>query len=219
LKLGILGGTFDPIHLGHLRSAEEIGEELCLEKVYLIPSASPPHKTRESITPFHHRLSMARLAVGDSPVLEVLDLEGKRPGLSYSVETLKEFHNAFSPDPELFFILGLDAFLEIKTWKEYQNLFKYSHFVIIQRASYRSEKLESFLFSLSVGVTKTDSPDVFMTPSGKTLLLKTPTRMDISSTNIRETVRRGRSIRFLVPDSVRNYIIQKGLFSDNASPR
>ena len=218
MKFGILGGTFDPIHFGHLRSAEEIGEELNLEKVYLIPSASPPHKTRGSVTPFHHRLTMARLAVGDSSVLAVLDLEGKRPGLSYSIETLKEFHDIFTPEPELFFILGLDAFLEIKTWKEYKNLFKYCHFVIIQRASYRAEKLESFLLSLSVGASKTESPGVFSTPSGKTFLLMAPTLMDISSTHIREMVRRGRSIRFLVPESVRDYINQKGLFTNHADP-
>jgi nicotinate-nucleotide adenylyltransferase len=218
LKVGILGGTFDPIHFGHLRSAEEIREELNLEKVYLIPSASPPHKTRSAVTPFHHRLTMARLAVGDSSVLDVLDLEGKRPGLSYSIETLKEFYDLFTPEPELFFILGLDAFLEIKTWKEYKNLFKYSHFVIIQRPSYKAEKLESFLLGLPVGVNKTDSPGVFSTPSGKTLLLMSPTLMDISSTHIREMVRQGKSIRFLVPESVRKYINQKGLFTSHASP-
>lgn len=217
-RLGIFGGTFDPVHLGHLRSAEQIGEELSLEKIYLVPSASPPHKAKPAM-PFHHRLAMARLALGDSPLLDVLDLEGKRAGLSYSIETLKEFHNLFSPDPELFFILGMDAFLEIKTWKEYQDLFDYAHFVIIRRAGYKPEDLEPFLLNLRVGAKKTRKPDVFITQSGKTLILMAPTLMDISSTRIREMVTEGRSIRFLVPESVRDYIREKGLYGNYENPR
>ncbi|MCJ7775613.1 MAG: nicotinate-nucleotide adenylyltransferase [Desulfobulbaceae bacterium] len=219
MKLGILGGTFDPIHLGHLRTAEEIGQELGLEKVYLIPSASPPHKTSEPVAPFHHRLTMARLAVGDSSLLEILDLEGKRPGFSYSIETLREFHHIFSPDPELFFILGIDAFLEIKTWKEYQKLFYYAHFVIIERAGFRPRDLEAFLLSIGLNVRKTKLPDVFSVSSGNTVVLRAPTLMDISSTRIRELVAEGKSIRFLLPEMVRNYIMEKGLYRDYAGPR
>ncbi len=214
MKLGILGGTFDPIHLGHLRTAEEIGQKLNLDKVYLIPSASPPHKTQDPITSFHHRLTMARRAVVDSPLLEAIDLEGRRPGLSYSIETLKEFHNLFSPDPELFFILGTDAFLEITIWKEYRNLFDHAHFVIIQRAGYKAENIESFLFSVCAGVKETDNPDVFIAPSGNTIMIVVSTLMDISSTGIRELVAQGRSIHFLVPESVRDYIVQKGLYKN-----
>jgi nicotinate-nucleotide adenylyltransferase len=219
LKLGILGGTFDPIHLGHLRTAEEIGQELGLEKVYLIPSASPPHKTSEPVAPFHHRLTMAQLAVGDSSLLEVLDLEGKRPGFSYSIETLREFHHIFSPDPELYFILGIDAFLEIKTWKEYEKLFCYAHFVIIERAGFHPRDLEVFLLNIGLNVRKTKRPDVLDVTSGNTVILKTPTLMDISSTRIRKWVANGKSIRFLLPERVMNYIMEKGLYRDYAGHR
>jgi nicotinate-nucleotide adenylyltransferase len=219
LKLGILGGTFDPIHLGHLRTAEEIGQELGLEKVYLIPSASPPHKTSEPVAPFHHRLTMAQLAVGDSALLEVLDLEGKRPGFSYSIETLREFHHIFSPDPELYFILGIDAFLEIKTWKEYEKLFCYAHFVIIERAGFHPRDLEAFLLNIGLNVKKTKRPDVLEVRSGNTVILKTPTLMDISSTRIRKWVANGKSIRFLLPERVMNYIMEKGLYRDDAGHR
>jgi nicotinate-nucleotide adenylyltransferase len=216
-RLGILGGTFDPIHLGHLRTAVEIGQELNLEKVYLVPSASPPHKTIEPVTSFQHRLTMARLALGGSSFLEVLDLEGKRPGLSYSIETLKEIHNTFSPDPELFFILGMDAFREIMTWKEYQHLFDYSHFVIIQRPGFQPDKIEPLLTNIGLDIRQTKRPDVFMTRSGKTLTFMVATRMDISSTHIRELIRNSKSIRFLVPDPVRIYIMEKGLYSSHAT--
>ena len=219
MKLGVLGGTFDPIHLGHLRTAEEIGQELNLDKVYLIPSATPPHKTQEPVTPFDHRLAMARIAVVDSPLLDVLDLEGRRPGFSYSIETLKEIHSIFGPDLELFFIIGMDAFLEIKTWREYQNLFDYAHFVIIMRAGFQPDELDSLIVNLRVEVKKTDKPGVFIAPSGKSLILMAPTLIDISSTRIREMITEGKSIRFLVAESVRDYIREKRLYGEYANTR
>jgi len=212
LKLGILGGTFDPIHLGHLRTAEEIGQELDLEKVYLIPSASPPHKTGAPVTPFHHRLTMTQLAVSDSAILDVLDLEGNRPGMSYSYETLRELHAMFKPDPEIYFILGIDAFLEIKTWKRHKDLFDLAHFVIISRAGYPMEELEPFVSSSGLGIRKTSTADRFVMPSGKSLLVRETTLMEISSTHIREMAAMGRSIRFLVDGPVGDYIAQKGLY-------
>ncbi|MFH1243403.1 MAG: nicotinate-nucleotide adenylyltransferase [Pseudomonadota bacterium] len=218
MRLGILGGTFDPIHLGHLRAAEEIGQGLNIKKVYLIPSASPPHRIRGPIASFHHRFKMAQMAVGDSSRLEVLDMENRRPGLSYSIETLREFRTLFSPKAEIFFILGTDAFLEIKTWKDYQNLFDYAHFVIIQRAGFQPEGLEALLQGLGVDARKSDQPHICTVPSGNQIMLMKPTLMDISSTRIRETVAQGRSIRFLVPESVRVYIMKNRLYADYASP-
>jgi nicotinate-nucleotide adenylyltransferase len=217
LRLGILGGTFDPIHLGHLRTAEEIGRELELEKVYLIPSALPPHKAKDPVTPFEHRLNMTRLAIGDSLLLAPLDLEGRRSGLSYSVETLRELHQVFEPEPELFFIVGVDAFLEIDTWKEYPRLFDYAHFVVISRPGYGKEEIEPFLLNSGIEIEKTGQADVFLASSGKKLILKETTLMDISSTHIRQTVSRGGSIRFLVPESVRRYIMEKGLYGKHGN--
>ena len=217
MRLGILGGTFDPIHLGHLRTAEEIGQGLDLEKVYLIPSASPPHRTREPFASFKHRLDMARMAVRDSSLLEALDVENRRPGLSYSIETLKELHKFFSPRPELFFILGTDAFFEIKTWKDYRHLFDYAHFVIIQRAGFQPENLGALLQNLGVEVGKTDRANVFTAPSGNKIMLMETTLMDISSTRIRKMVIEGESIRFLVPGSVADHITKNTLYKNDAS--
>ena len=212
LRLGILGGTFDPIHLGHLRLAEEICEDLKLERVYLVPAALPPHKDNRPITPFHHRLDMTRIASEESPILEVQDLEGRRQDLSYSIETLREFHQLFRSGLDLFFIVGMDAFLEIKTWKEYNKLFDYAHFVIIKRPGVQSEELEPFLLSLRVGFKREGKENVFISTSGNSLIYKKSTLMDISSTHIRERVAKGKSIRFLVPEPVREYIIEKGLY-------
>jgi nicotinate-nucleotide adenylyltransferase len=219
LRLGILGGTFDPIHFGHLRVAEEIGEELELEKIYLLPAAVPPHKETKPITPFHHRLAMTQLAAKESPILEVLDLEGRRQGLSYSIETLRECHQIFKPNPVLFFILGMDAFLEIKTWKEYERLFDYANFVVINRPRSQSEELEPFLQSLNVGFDRSDKAQTFTHSSGNVLIYKEATLMDISSTQIRRLVASGKTIRFLIPESVRAYLVQKGLYRTDESPR
>ncbi len=211
MKIGILGGTFDPIHFGHLRTAEEVCQKLNLEKVYLIPSASPPHKTTDPITSFEHRLNMARMAIADSPFLDTLDLEGKRPGLSYSIETLKELHKMFS-SPELFFLLGTDAFFEIETWKEYRKLFSYAHFVVIQRAGHEEEEFTPFLTKIHEDIAKTKDPNVYTTTLGMTIMIIYSTFLEISSTQIREMVAAEKSIRFLVPESVRKYIMQKGLY-------
>ena len=219
LRLGILGGTFNPIHLGHLRVAEEVAEELELEKVYLIPAAIPPHKETRPITPFHHRLAMTRLAAEDSPILEALDLEGRRQGLSYSIETLREFHKLFKKELNLFFILGMDAFLEIETWKEYERLFDYAHFVVIKRPGIQFDQLEPFIHSLGLGFEGEGEEDKFVHRSGNLLIYREATLMDISSTQIREMVAMGRSIRFLVPSSVRSYVIEKGLYGIHGSSR
>ena len=217
MRLGILGGTFDPIHLGHLRVAEEVAEGLELEKTYLIPAAIPPHKETRPVAEFHHRLAMTRLAAEDSPILEALDLEGRRQGLSYSIETLREFHKRFKRELTLFFILGMDAFLEIETWKEYDKLFEYANFVVIKRPGIQYDELEPFLRTLGSGFEREGTGDRFLHPSGNLLIYREATLMDISSTQIREMVATGRSIRFLVPKSVMTYVIEKGLYGIHGS--
>jgi len=211
-RLGILGGTFDPIHLGHLRAAEEIREDMRLDKVYLIPSASPPHKTAAPVSAFDHRLTMTRAAADLSPALETMDLEGQRAGLSYSIETLKEFRTLFGRDAALFFIVGTDAFLEIDTWKSYRALFDYAHFVIISRPGVQRQGLRTIFSELKLKREPHKSEDIYVAPSGNRVFLKTTTLMDISSTHIRERVGAGRSIRFLVPEPVRRHIEEKRLY-------
>jgi len=212
LRLGILGGTFDPIHHGHLRVAEEMGEELELEKVYLMPAALPPHKDTKPISGFHHRLRMIQLATEGSSLLQPLDLEGRRQGLSYSIETLKEFHRLYPSNLEIFFLIGMDAFLEIKTWRDYKWLFDYAHFVVIKRPGIYTEELEPFLLSVRMDFRRKGEEDIFLVPCGNGVFYKEATLMDISSTNIRAMVAAGKSIRFLVPEGVRAYIAEKGLY-------
>lgn len=212
MRLGIFGGTFDPIHLGHLRIAEEVCEECNLEKVLLIPGSLPPHKDFKNLTPFTDRLSMIRMAAKLSPLLDVLDLEARREGLSYSIETMREIHRIYDAGLQLFFIIGTDAFMEIKTWKEYKKLFQEAHFIVIKRPGFSFETVKPFVLSLSAGFKEGARSNTFLNPSGNTLTYKEATLMEISSTKIRETVAAGKSIRFLVPESVETYISEKGLY-------
>jgi nicotinate-nucleotide adenylyltransferase len=211
-RLGILGGTFDPIHYGHLRLAEEVGESLTLENIYLIPAALPPHKGQKRVSAFEHRLEMTRMASAESPLLKVLDLEARRKGFSYSIETLKILHAMYPPDLDLHFVLGMDAFLEIETWKDFRSLFDYAHFVVIQRPGFPSDILGSFLPTLGVNFEKKDPANRFVAPSGYEVIPMEATLMDISSTKIREKVAAGKSIRFLVPEAVRSYIGTNDLY-------
>lgn len=218
MRLGILGGTFDPIHYGHLRIAEEACEELGLEKVLLIPGASPPHKGKRDISPFKDRFAMTRLAAEGSPVLEATDLEGHREGFSYSIDTLREIHRIYGPILELFFIIGMDAFLDIRSWKRYKELFQETNFLVIKRPGFLDEEFIPLLLSMDMGFKPAGEKNIFELPSsGHSVIYKELTLFSISSTRIRELVAAGRSIRFLAPEPVRSYINEKGLYLNGGS--
>jgi nicotinate-nucleotide adenylyltransferase len=212
-RLGLFGGTFNPIHYGHLRSAEEVCDALGLTRLWFIPAGQPPHKAGQEVTPFAVRLEMTRLAVGDHPVMEVSDLEGRRPGRSYSIETLRQIRREMGEAWELYFIIGLDAVLEIATWKDYQDLFTLSHFVVLDRPGYDRRRLEEVLLR---EVRPQFRPLVgergFQHPSGHKLVFQETTLLDISGTSIRNLVRQGRSVRYLLPEAVRRYIFTHNLY-------
>ncbi len=213
-RLGLFGGTFNPIHYGHLRSAEEVCEALNLTRLWFIPAGEPPHKAAQGITSFAIRLEMTRLAVGDHPVMSVSDLEGRRPGRSYSIETLRQIRQEVDPAWELYFILGLDAVLEIATWKDYQDLFALSHFVVLDRPGYDRQQLgEVLLREVQPQFRPLTGERGFQHPAGHKVIFQETTLLDISGTTIRNLVRQGRSIRYLLPEAVRRYIITRKIYA------
>lgn len=212
MRLGLFGGTFNPIHFGHLRAAEEVADFLHLQRLLFIPAARPPHKNVGSVTPFATRLEMIHLAVNDHPFFEVSDIENLRPEKSYSIETIRIFRQKFGPANEIFFIVGLDAMLEIETWRCYREIFNLCHFVVLDRPGYNSKDLEIIL-KKKFNCTYQAEGAFFIHPDGSKIYFPPITRLDVSSTEIRRLAGKGQSLRFLLPEKVRRYILENKLYT------
>jgi nicotinate-nucleotide adenylyltransferase len=219
-KIGILGGTFDPIHLGHLRAAVEIREGFGLDAVYLIPAAIPPHKTRTDIASPEDRLEMVRRATEGLPELRVSDIELKRRGPSYTIDTICAFREKLPPKVWVYLIMGIDAFREINTWKSYEDLLHIVPSIVINRPDRGGQiqpSLENAIETLMRsgeldGYECSMSTPCYIHCDKQPIFTYNVTPMDISSTQIRRLVRKGRRIDFLVPPSVQDYIQTKGLY-------
>jgi nicotinate-nucleotide adenylyltransferase len=214
VRLGLLGGTFNPIHIGHLRAAVEVREAFNLDKLLLIPSANPPHKPADHVADAQDRLEMVRLAVKGVPSLEVSDVELIRPGPSYTIETLRHFQHQYGPESDIHFVVGQDAFSEITTWKSYKALFSTAHFIVMTRPGSKLASVEHFIHThISEAYRYDPSRNRYMHPEWCTILCIDITHIDISASKIRDYIRHGRPIRFLVPDTVEAFIAAKGLYS------
>ena len=219
-NIGIFGGTFDPIHLGHLKTVLEVKDRFHLETVYLIPAAQPPHKTDRAIAPPANRMAMLNIAVAHLHELEVSDTEINRAGLSYSVETVDEFRRRFIETTRLFFILGIDAFVEIHTWKAYRRLFERVAFIVMTRPGSGNrqlpparETMQAYLDArISDGYVFESETGGFSHPVLQPVRLFTTTPVDISSTEIREKIMRQQPFEQLLPEGVAAYISRKGLY-------
>jgi nicotinate-nucleotide adenylyltransferase len=210
-RIGLFGGTFNPIHLGHLRGAEEIREAFELQKVTFIPAAIPPHKLSEEVIEAKHRLEMVRLATASNPFFSTNDIELSRPKKSYSIDTIRYFRERYRD--VFFFILGRDAFVEIETWKEFQHLFSLCNFIVMTRPEFQKTFSTSPLPEALVPVFRYDSEvKSWIHTSGHTLTFKEISYLDISSTKVRELIERGKSVRYLIPNEVEAYIKKHGLY-------
>jgi nicotinate-nucleotide adenylyltransferase len=212
VRLGLFGGTFNPIHHGHLRAAEEVAEFLQLKRLLFIPAARPPHKNAEAVIPFAVRLEMTRLAVANHPLLEVSDIENQRPEKSYSIETLRLFRREYGSATEIFFIVGLDAMLEIDTWKDCREIFTLCHFVVLDRPGSNPRDL-ALILRQKFHCRYQEEEQAFLHPGGNYIYFRPITRLDISSTQIRHLAGQGLSLRFLLPEAVRRYILENKLYS------
>jgi len=207
--IGIFGGTFDPIHFGHLRAALELREELGLEELRLVPCRTPPHRGQPHGTPAQ-RLAMVHKAAEAQPGLSVDDRELRREGPSYTVDTLTSLRAELGADVPLCLVVGMDAFLELNTWHRWQALIELAHIVVVQRpGSGIAAEGEMGAFLAARRVT---APDALRECAAGGILLWQVTQMDISSTRIRDLVAQGRSPRYLVPDGVWEMIRSEGLY-------
>ena len=211
MKLGLLGGTFNPIHLAHLRIAEEAREAAGLDQVLFIPAADPPHKPLAGDVSFELRFQMVQQAIADHPCFAVSDIEARRGGKSYTVETLTQLRQE-RPDDRLYFIIGSDSYLELGLWHRYQELFELASLIVLERPD---RLIESPLQQLPESVRSNFSQkqqDLLRHSSGNSIQFVSETRLEISSSRLRELVAAGRSIRYLVPPGIETFITQKGLY-------
>lgn len=211
--VGVLGGTFDPIHLAHLRVAEEVREAHALDEVRLVPCAVPPHKVRGAAAPARDRLAMVERAVAGHPGLVAWDVELGRAGPSYSIDTLRALRAERGPAGRIVFVLGWDAFTEIRTWKEYAAIFGLCDVVVVTRPTHPARlALDDFPVAARRAFLYDRGSAGFRHVSGHRVTLQRVTALDISATDVRTRVRAGRSIRFLVPEPVRRYIHDHDLY-------
>ncbi len=212
-KIGIFGGTLNPIHFGHLRAAEEVHEGLALDQVWFLPAFVPPHKADRNLTSFIHRIRMAELAVEGISHFRVSGLEAERQGPSYSVDTLAELSCRAGEPLRLFFMVGSDAFLEITSWKDYQRLPVLSELVVIARPPDSEQKIAAGIKRMFPDFyPDMDRPGLFLSAQGGRIRIVHSTHLEISSTDIRKRVRSGLSVRFLVPEKVRSYMVINNLY-------
>ncbi len=216
-KVGILGGTFNPIHYGHLAAAEEVRNRLKLDRILFIPSSLPPHKRDEDVPPAAHRMEMVRLALAGNPAFEPSDIEIKRGGRSYTVDTIEALR-LVHPRDELYFITGLDSFLEIQTWHRWQDLLSLCRFVVLSRPGYRFTDLTNIAFIKSAGdelagLDNNSRSQSVVRAGAFEVFFETIPLYDISSTDIRRRVQEGKSIKYLLPEAVETYIIKNKLYA------
>ena len=219
-KSGLFGGTFDPIHYGHLRSAWEVKEKFGFDRVFLIPAAVPPHKKAKTVENPAHRLEMIRCAIAGIPELTVSDIELKRTGPSYTIDTVCHFKSECRQETALYFIIGSDAFLELDTWKAYEELLVEIPFIVMIRpdafcadVSNKIKYIHEFLSSrISKRYAYRPEEGCIFHPDRPPVFIHKVTALDISSTHIRDLIKQKKSVRFLVPAQVEHYITTRGLY-------
>ncbi len=192
MKIGILGGTFNPIHVGHLKIAHKVLCRFDLAKVIFIPSGNPPHKSTEEIASAFHRLKMIELAIAGEKRFEVSDIELKRKGKSYTLDTVKQIKEIYGENATIYFIAGADMALDLPSWKNPLKILELAYFVTVERPNFSLGKL----------------PDKYR----KKLIFVKDISVDISSSDIRKRIKEGKPIKTLIPKAVRKYIKDNALF-------
>lgn len=221
MRIGLFGGTFNPIHRCHLTIAAQTRQRLGLDRIVFIPSGDPPHKPWQSLASARHRMEMLRRAITGEPAFGISDIEVRRPSKSYSIETIQALRGEYGPEAELFFILGLDAFLEFPGWREPSRLLEACHFVVVSRpgATFRSlasipllPKVEEPLLA-ALDARRDERADIPLSGATRLILLSLPP-CDASASLVRERLRKRESVANLLPASVESYIMQHRLYQE-----
>jgi len=221
MRIGLFGGTFNPIHNGHIWAALEVKSGFNLDQIYLVPAAVPPHKTPRMVANADDRLQMISLAIADLSGITVADVELRRPGPSYTIDTVRHFKHRLKKGSRIFLMMGLDAFLEIHTWKSYKELLEQIAFIVIARPAEAYPEAQQGRKILEGYFKSTLSEDYVLSAGGGYYIAKGKQPIhfcdvkapDISSTVIREKVKKKQTIENGVPPQVAEYIHLKGLYT------
>ncbi|MBI5853992.1 MAG: nicotinate (nicotinamide) nucleotide adenylyltransferase [Nitrospirae bacterium] len=223
MKIGLFGGTFNPIHRCHLTIARQVRDRLALDSILFIPTGTPPHKQLKSLAPAHHRLAMVREAIAEEPTFSATDLEVHRASPSYSIDTVRALQQKYGQGVELFFLIGLDAFLDIPTWKQAPDLLRTCHFVVIGRPGSQFIRLATLtllphisdesLRALDAGTV--DRVDVPIEATAHLILLALAP-CPVSASDVRSRLRRGLNLGDVLPVQVESYIMRFGLYKEAA---
>ena len=219
-SIGLFGGTFNPIHLGHLQVAEEVRAGFGLEKIIFIPSAIPPHKGTSELADANDRYKMIVDAISENPKFIASDVEIKRPGRSYTIDTVTHYKNNLPKETSCYLIVGLDAFFEIDTWKSYHDFFELIPMIVMTRPSEETNELQDPCKAMEIyirahvsdGYRFLEHKSCFVHSTKQAIYLFNVTPIDISSSKIRKYVKQGASIKNFVSDAVGAYILKKGLY-------
>jgi nicotinate-nucleotide adenylyltransferase len=220
LRLGLLGGSFNPVHNGHLAIARQTREALGLDQILFVPTSLPPHKPNGSLAPAQDRYEMVRLAISSDPTLAISDVEVSRPGKSYTIDTIRLLQQTYGAHTQLFFLIGLDAFLDFPSWREPRTLLQLCRFVVLSRPGLLFRSLSTIpllppipvpsLMDLDAGrISRIEAP---LGAQGLICLKLPPS--PISASDIRSQISQGHPVANLLPPSVESYILQHHLYQE-----
>ena len=218
MRLGLLGGTFNPIHNGHLAIARQTRDALGLDRILFIPTNDPPHKSHQGLAPAKDRYEMVRLALGSDPLFVISDVELRRSGTSYSIDTVRQLQHEYGPQTDLFFLIGLDAFLDFPTWHEPDTLLTLCSFVIISRPGLSFQALSTLpllpLISQQslLDLDRGDSSKLTVPMDTHSLICLRLPPSDISASGIRSKFKQGLPTAKLLPPQVESYILQHHIY-------
>jgi nicotinate-nucleotide adenylyltransferase len=215
VKIAIFGGTFDPVHTGHLRAAKAAVRKYHLDKVLFIPTGCPPHKISDGLTEFHHRFAMVALACAGHPRLvpSALEAPGSKVGPDYSIDTARRLKRLVEPRDQLYFLIGMDAFLDLPHWRQFRRLLDLVNFIVVSRPGFDSREIQKVV---PADILAGPRPRIL---SSRIRLRKTTlhvlrgVEVPLASSDIRQSIRRNRSITGGVPPLVEQYILKEGLYS------
>jgi nicotinate-nucleotide adenylyltransferase len=217
-KIGILGGTFNPLHYAHLRVAEEVRQEIALERILFVPSGNPPLKALD-LAPAAQRLEMTKIGIETNPRFEISDIECRSPEKSYTAETLTALRELY-PGKDFYFILGIDSFIEIPLWRSPEKLMELTNFVVVSRPGFSFSTLASLVTADTEVLSALDARKRTVhrarLGTGREVVLMNVTPMGISATVIRSLAQQGTSIKYLLPEKVESFIISHRLYSEGS---